>query len=90
MAQLTTDAKWLGFTGQKILLRVDYVSASTLEYSQPGIELLLYHCDRYDNQIQTYGVYMGHAEAVDLLHRLDKALRDYDNRATNNGANNGT
>ena len=78
MPQLTTDAKWLGFRAEKVLIRVDYVSASSLDHAKPGLELLIYHTDRYDNLLQTYGIYLLHHEAVDLLHRLDSALLKYD------------
>jgi hypothetical protein len=85
MAQLTEDARWLGFSGEKILLRVDYVSGSSLGHAKPGIELLIYHADRYNHVFQTYGVYMSNIEAVDFMARLDKALMEYDRQAASNG-----
>jgi hypothetical protein len=86
MAQLTEDARWLGFSGEKVLLRVDFVTASKLGHAKPGIELLIYHADRYDHILQTYGVYMSNIEAVDFMARLDKALMAYDNHVSTNGA----
>lgn len=78
MAQLTTDAKWLGFRADKVLLRADYVSESSLDHATPGVELLIYHSDRYDNLLQTYGVFLSHSEAMDLIARLDRATCNYD------------
>lgn len=78
MARLTEDARFLGATGDKVLLRFDFVTASPLRHADDGFELLIYHADKYEHVLQTYGVFMRHAEAIDLLAMIDSALCKHD------------
>lgn len=84
MARLTEDARSLGHRGEAVLFRIDFVRDSSLGYDKPRIELLIYHCDRYEHVLQTYGVHMSNLEAVELLARLDDAIQAFDNYTSSN------